>query len=123
MSGKPHFPSLKSFVISAPVQREMDAQRDGPPQRIPIIVCLNESEEHPESGVQPSKQKVKDFLSGKSDPVSESDFRSEGPPQRIPIIVCLNESEEHPESGVQPSKQKVKDFLSGKSDPVSESDF
>ena len=74
MSGKPHFPSLKSFVISAPVQREMDAQRDGPPQRIPIIVCLNESEEHPESGVQPSKQKVKDFLSGKSDPVSESDF-------------------------------------------------
>ena len=44
------------------------------PKRIPIIVCLKESAEHPEQGVQPSKEKVKDFLRDKGEKVSESDF-------------------------------------------------
>ena len=74
MHGKPHIPSLKSFVIAAPILREIEAQKDGPPKRIPIIVCLKESAEHPELGVQPSKEKVKEFLRDKSDQVSESDF-------------------------------------------------
>jgi subtilisin family serine protease len=74
MSGKPHRASLKSFVIAASIQREIEAQKDGPPKRIPIIVCLQESAEHPESGVQPSKEKIKEFLRDKCDQVSESDF-------------------------------------------------
>ena len=64
MHNKPHIPSLKSFVIAASIQREIEAQKDGPPKRIPIIVCLQESAEHPELGVQPSKDKVKEFLAG-----------------------------------------------------------
>src|SRR5208283_4551549 len=74
MRGKPHIPSLKSFVIAASILREIEAQEGGPPKRIPIIVCLKESAEHPELGVQPSKEKVKEFLLDKSDQVSESDF-------------------------------------------------
>lgn len=71
---KPHTPSLKSFVIAASVQREIEAQKDGPPKPIPIIVCLKDSAEHLELGVQPSKDKVKEFLQGKCDQVNESDF-------------------------------------------------
>ncbi len=74
MRGKPHIPSLKSFVIAASILREIEAQEGGPPKRIPIIVCLKESAEHPELGVQPSKEKIKEFLLDKSDQVSESDF-------------------------------------------------
>jgi serine protease AprX len=74
MSGKPHTPKLKSFVIAAPILREIEAQGDGPPKRIPIIVCLKESAEHPESGVQVSKEEVKKFLRDRSDQVSDSDF-------------------------------------------------
>src|SRR5208337_991524 len=74
MGMKPHRPSLKSFVIAGPIQREIEAQKGGPPQRIPIIVCLRESYEHGQSGVQESKEKVKEFLRDKSDRLSESDF-------------------------------------------------
>jgi hypothetical protein len=74
MRAKPHIPRLKSFVIAAPILREIEAQKGGTPQRIPIIVCLKESAGHPELGVQPSKDKVKEFLRDKSDQVSESDF-------------------------------------------------
>ena len=74
MRSKPHRPSLKSFVIAGPIQREIEAQRGGSPQRIPIIVCLRESYEHGQSGVQESKEKVKEFLRDKSDRLSESDF-------------------------------------------------
>ena len=71
---KPQQPNLKSFVIAAPVQAEIDAQKDGPPKRIPVILCLQESTDHPELGVQPSKEKIKEFLRGKCDNVTESDF-------------------------------------------------
>jgi serine protease AprX len=74
MRGKPHSPSLKSFVIAGAIQREIEAQQGSPPQRIPIIVCVKESAQHPELGVQPAKEKVKEFLRDKSDRVSESDF-------------------------------------------------
>ena len=43
MPDAPHSPSLKSFVIASSILRKIDAQGDGPPQRIPIIVCLKES--------------------------------------------------------------------------------
>ena len=71
---KAHRPSLKHFVIARSVQSEMEAQKGGAPQRIPIIVCLKESDSHPELGVQESKEKVKEFLRDKSDKLSESDF-------------------------------------------------
>lgn len=74
MDNEPHRPSLKNFVIAAPVQRQIDAQQGGAPKRIPVIICLQESAEHPELGVQPSKDKIKEFLHGKCDQVTESDF-------------------------------------------------
>jgi serine protease AprX len=74
MWGRPHTPSMKSFVIAASVLREIGAQGDGLPKRIPIIVCLQESSEHPELGVQPAKEKVKEFLRDKAESVTESDF-------------------------------------------------
>ena len=74
MWGKPHRPSLKHFVIAASIQREIEAQQGGSPQRIPVIVCLKESDSHPELGVLESKEKVKEFLRDKSDQLSESDF-------------------------------------------------
>jgi serine protease AprX len=70
----PHSPSLKSFIIAPSVQRKIDAQAGGPPQRIPIIVCLKESAEHPELGVQASKDEIKKFLAGKADQINDSDF-------------------------------------------------
>lgn len=74
MSAKPHVPSLKSFVISAPVQREIKAQEGKPPQPIPVIICLQDSKERPELGIQAAKEKVKEFLKDKSRNVSESQF-------------------------------------------------
>jgi serine protease AprX len=74
MGGKPHIPSLKTFVIAASILRAMEAQAGGPPKRIPIIVCLKESADHPESGVQSSKEEVKKFLRDKGEPLSDSDF-------------------------------------------------
>jgi subtilisin family serine protease len=74
MCGQTHRPSLKSFVIAASIQREIDAQAGNPPKRIPIIVCLKDSTEHPESGVQASKDNIKEYLRGKAEQVSESDF-------------------------------------------------
>jgi serine protease AprX len=74
MRNRTHRPSLKHFVIAAPIQREIEAQQGGSPQRIPVIVCLRESDSQPGSGVQESKEKVKEFLRDKSDQLSESDF-------------------------------------------------
>ena len=74
MGGKPHIPSLKSFVIAGSILREIDAQGGGPPKRIPIIVCLKESAEHPELGVEASKEEIKKFLADKADRMSDSDF-------------------------------------------------
>lgn len=74
MSSRSHVPSFKSFVISPPVQREMDGQQGQPPKPIPVIVCLRESTDRPDLGVQLAKEKVKEFLKGKSAHVDESDF-------------------------------------------------
>jgi len=74
MRGEPHIPSLKSFVIAASILREMGAQEGGAPKRIPIIVCLKESAEHPELGVQSSKEEIKKFLRDKCDQLNDSDF-------------------------------------------------
>jgi serine protease AprX len=74
MATGPHRPSFKNFVIAAGIQKEMDAQQGGAPKRLPVIICLQESTEHPESGVQPSKDQIKTFLRGKCDQVTESDF-------------------------------------------------
>lgn len=69
-----HSASMKSFVIAASIQRQIDAQKSGPPQRIPVIICLQESVEHPDLGVQPSKDKIKAFLADKTTQITESDF-------------------------------------------------
>ena len=74
MSSPPHAPSLKSFVISLPVQREIDAQAGKPPQLISVIICPQDSRDQPELGVQAAKEKVKEFLKDKSSTVSESQF-------------------------------------------------
>ena len=74
MGDRPHIPNLKSFVIAASILRQIDAQGDGPPKRIPIIICLKESAEHPELGVQSSREEVKKFLRDKCDQVTDSDF-------------------------------------------------
>jgi len=73
MGSKPHRPSLKNFVIARSVQGEM-ASQEGAPARISVIVSLRDSEAHPESGVQESKEKVKELLRDKTDRLSESDF-------------------------------------------------
>jgi subtilisin family serine protease len=74
MGDRPHIPNLKSFVIAASILRQIDSQGDGPPKRIPIIICLKESAEHPELGVQSSREEVERFLRDKCDQVSDSDF-------------------------------------------------
>jgi subtilisin family serine protease len=74
MSAKPHVPRLKSFTISGPVQREIDAQEGKPAKPVAVIVCLRESKERPEAGIQVAKERVKEFLKGRSDHVNESDF-------------------------------------------------
>ncbi len=74
MHGTPHIPSLKSFVVAASILREIEAQQGGAPERIPIIVCLKESAEHPEQGVQASKEAVKNFLRDKTEKLTDSDF-------------------------------------------------
>jgi subtilisin family serine protease len=74
MGAWPYRPSLKSFVIAASVKRLMDAQKAPPATRIPIIICLKESADHPELGVQPAKDKIREFLTGKVPQVTESDF-------------------------------------------------
>ena len=74
MGTGPHSPSLKSFVIAASIQRLIDAQKDAPPKLIPVIICLQESTEHPELGVQPSKDNIKEFLAKRGVTPTESDF-------------------------------------------------
>ena len=74
MADASHSPSLKSFVIASSIVREMEAQAGGAPRRISIIVCLKESAEHPELGVQSSKEEIKKFLHDKTDRLTDSDF-------------------------------------------------
>ena len=65
MCGQTHRPSLKSFVIAASIQREIDAQAGNPPKRIPIIVCLKDSKEHPESGCRPPRTTSKNICAAR----------------------------------------------------------
>ena len=62
MGTGPHGPRLKSFVIAASIQRLIELQKGGPPKRIPVIICVRESTEQPESDAQASKDKIKEFL-------------------------------------------------------------
>jgi len=70
----PHRPHFKSFLISPPVHREMDAQDKAHPQPIAVIITLAESREHPEEGVGPSKARVREFLQSRHYEVRETDF-------------------------------------------------
>jgi serine protease AprX len=74
MGAGPHTPSLKSFVIAASIQRLIDAQKGATPTPIPVIICLQESTDHPELGVQPAKDKIKEFLAKRGVTPTESDF-------------------------------------------------
>ena len=75
MSGPAHVPSFKSFVVSAPVRREMEAQaREASPRPIPVIISLRDSKKHPDLGVGPAKDKVKAFLDERKITFNESDF-------------------------------------------------
>jgi serine protease AprX len=74
MDRGPHTPSLKSFVISPPVQRDIDAQEGKPSQPIRAIICLRESKDPSAVGVQLAKSKVKEFLNSRNIQTSESDF-------------------------------------------------
>jgi len=73
MGNRSHRPSLKNFVIARSVQNAMEGQKEGG-ERISVIVSLRDSPDHPELGVQESKEKVKEFLRDKTDRLSESDF-------------------------------------------------
>lgn len=75
MTDRRHAPSLRSFVISAPVRREIEAQAGRPsPQPIPVIISLRDSKDRPELGVQPAKDKIREFLTSRTIHFSESDF-------------------------------------------------
>jgi serine protease AprX len=74
MSRSGRAPDFKTFIISPPVQREIEAQKGKPVAAIPVIISLRESVEHPEKGVGPAKDNVKEFIKGKSTRIEESDF-------------------------------------------------
>ncbi len=73
MADQPHVPGFKSFIISAPVRREMEVQ-SGKPQPISVIISLRDSKDQPELGVGPAKEKIKAFLAAQSLAFTESDF-------------------------------------------------
>ncbi|HEX5481632.1 MAG TPA: S8 family peptidase [Terriglobia bacterium] len=68
-------PSMKNFVISIPVRKEMAAQAEsGKPSPIPLIISVAEPESQLDLGLRPVKEKVKEFLRGKTDRIIESDY-------------------------------------------------
>jgi subtilisin family serine protease len=68
-------PQLRSFRISPPVRREMEARKTGrKDEPIRVIISLNESADAPDKGILPSKEKVKAFLTQRNIPFRESDF-------------------------------------------------
>ncbi|MGH9431436.1 MAG: S8 family peptidase [Terriglobia bacterium] len=74
MNDKVHVPSFKSFVISGPLRRQIDAQAGKSPAPIPVIISLRDSKDHPELGVQPAKGKIEKFLTDNAISFNESDF-------------------------------------------------
>jgi serine protease AprX len=71
---QPHRPQLKSFLISPPVRKQMDAQDPAHPTPVAVIITLRESQSEPASGVSGSKQHVREFLEKRGYTVRESDF-------------------------------------------------
>jgi len=69
-----HHPQLKSFLVSPPVRKEMDAQDPAHPAPIPVIITLRQSKTDPSRGVAVSKQRVREFLEQRHYTVQESDF-------------------------------------------------
>jgi subtilisin family serine protease len=67
-----HRPELKVFRISPAVRQEMDDAGDGTP--IAVIISLLQSRDAPEKGLQPSKDKVRQFLTARGVAVRESDY-------------------------------------------------
>ncbi|HEY4086082.1 MAG TPA: S8 family peptidase [Bryobacteraceae bacterium] len=68
---------MKSFLISPPVQEEIDQQanaRQTTPTPIPVIITLNESKTDPAAGVEPSRARVKEILDSHKIPFRESQF-------------------------------------------------
>jgi len=74
MGNKTHRPSMKKFVIARSIQNEMEAQKGQERQRIPVIVSLRDPGAASLAGIQESKSQVKQFLSDKTDKLTESDF-------------------------------------------------
>src|SRR5664279_84050 len=71
---QPQPPQLKSFLISPPVRRGIEAQDAANPTPIPVIVTFREAKDDPVAGVSGSKQHVRDFLIQRGYVVRESDF-------------------------------------------------
>ncbi|HUI57705.1 MAG TPA: S8 family peptidase [Bryobacteraceae bacterium] len=69
-----HHPQLKSFLVSPPVRKEMDAQDPAHPTPIAVIITLRQSKTDPSRGVSASKQRVREFLEQRHYTVQESDF-------------------------------------------------
>jgi serine protease AprX len=71
---QPQTPQLKSFLISPPVRKEIEAQDAAKPTPIAVIVTFREAKDDPVAGVSGSKQHVRDFLTQRGYIVRESDF-------------------------------------------------
>ena len=71
---QPNTPQLKSFLISPPVRKEMEAQDPARPAPIAVIITLVESKTDPASGVSGSKKQVREFLEKLGYTPQESDF-------------------------------------------------
>jgi subtilisin family serine protease len=71
---EPQRPQLKSFLVSPPVRKEMEAQDPAHPTPIAVIVTLVESKTDPASGVTGSKEHVREFLKQRGYDLKESDF-------------------------------------------------
>ena len=67
-------PKLSNMLISPPVRKMMDAQADGTPQPIAVIITLKDCGDGLDKGVTLSKTEVKDFLRDKGYASRESDF-------------------------------------------------
>jgi len=65
-------PKLKSFLISPPVAKAMQAADQAAPVRIPVIITPRELAHH--QGVALAKEKVKELLTSRGVPFQESDF-------------------------------------------------
>jgi len=74
MADSVHRPQMKSFSISPPVRKEMDAQDPAHPVPIAVIITLWESRSDPQGGVTASKKRAREFLEQRKYTVGESDF-------------------------------------------------